>query len=171
MHHRLARATTVADLRCRSRCAVQLVPRFPTSACAYPVPQVLACTARRDARRVAVDSPRRRTRLARPVRPAYRVDGQARRCASRPVCPRRPVARYGARAGLYRSRCARSPSTERRGRTVPHRVPSLRRVATAKRASRGATDPVNTRPRRFRRTEIRSPVLAHVSLRKFRRLH
>ena len=39
MHHRLARATTVADLRCRSRCAVQLVPRFPTSDGSYSCTQ------------------------------------------------------------------------------------------------------------------------------------
>jgi hypothetical protein len=36
MHHRLARATTVADLRCRSRCAVQLRPRFPTTSDGSP---------------------------------------------------------------------------------------------------------------------------------------
>ena len=36
MHHRLARATTVADLRCRSRCAVQLVPRFPNVCLCIP---------------------------------------------------------------------------------------------------------------------------------------
>ena len=124
----------------------------------------MACTARRDAQRVAVDSPRRRTRLARPARPACRVDGQARGCASRPVRPRRPVARCGARAGLYRSRRARSPSTERRGSTVALREPSLRCVATANDACRAATDP-RRRAAPPCRTEIAavSPRFGHVS--------
>ena len=39
---------------------------------------------------------RRRTRLARRMRPARRVDGRAFRYASTPARPRRPVARHGA---------------------------------------------------------------------------
>ena len=94
---------------------------------------------------LAVDPVRRRTRLTHPLDPVGRVDGQARRSRSRPLWPRRPVPRYGAVSGRYRSRRARSPSTERRGRAVPHREPSLRCVATAKRACRAATDAVKTR--------------------------
>ena len=60
----------------------------------------------------------------------------------------RPAARYGARCGpagqhtaLPRATRGASPSTARRGRTFSHREPSLRCVATANHASRGATDP------------------------------
>ena len=124
----------------------------------------MACTARRDARRVAVDSLRRRTRLARPVRPACRVDGQARGCASRPVRPRRPVARCGARCGPCRAQRCPSPSTERHGSAFAPREPSLRCVATANDACRAATDP-RRRAAPLRRTEIAavSPRFGHVS--------
>jgi hypothetical protein len=119
--------------------------------------QVLRSTARRDARRVAVESRQRRTRLARPARPAYRLDGQARRCASRPVRPRRPVARYGARCGPCRAQRCPSPSTERHGSAFAPREPSLRCVPTANDACRAATNP-RRRAAPPCRTEIR-PIL------------
>jgi hypothetical protein len=69
-----------------------------------------------------------------------------------------PSPAYGARAGLYRSRRAHSPSTEPRGRAVPHREPSLRCIATANDAyaCRAATD-----PRR------RAALLRHAGIRRF----
>ena len=79
------------------------------------------------------------------------------RCASRPAQPRRPVPRYGAVSGRYGPTRGRSPSTARRGGGISHREPSLRRVATAKRACHAATDAVKTR----RSAEMRfSPMFA-----------
>ena len=91
-----------------------------------------------------------------------RRDGQALERSSRPPATlHSPVPRYGALSGLYGPTQARSPSTERRGRAFLHREPSLRCVATAKRASRAATDAWR-RAAPLRRTEIRpfSPTFA-----------
>ena len=79
---------------------------------------------------LAVDPPRRRTRLTHPLDAVGRVDGQARRCASRPARPRRPVPRT---------------STARRSAGGSHQEPTPRRVATAERACRAATGAVKTR--------------------------
>ena len=63
--------------------------------------------------------------------------------ATRPATSPRP--RYGAVSGRYGPTRGRSPSTARRGGGGSHREPTPRRVATAKRACRAATDAVKTR--------------------------
>ena len=105
----------------------------------------MARTAYGKQRHFAVDPSRRRTRVTRPSHPVGRRDGQALERSSRPVRLRRPVPRYGAVTGRYGPTRGRSPSTARRGGGVPHREPTPRRVATAKRACRAATDAVKTR--------------------------
>ena len=114
---------------------------------------------------VAVDPPRRRTRLTQPLHPVGRVDGHERADDARdarPVRPRRPVARYGALSGRYRSGRARSPSTERRGRAFLHREPSLRATVRRDGETRVPRRYGAVKPRRAAPPRRDTLVLAHV---------